>query len=389
LRILILNDHQRLSPRVALEAKSLSEEHEVWILNWNRSGHQDLSSPEKGLNIEWIHLKAPQGQIGLILYLPLLYWAIAKRVKWENVDVVHCTHLFLLPIAGIIGKMKGAKIVYDVYERHSITMSYYFPFSKLARYAIEWLENQWVKRIDAVLTVDSPDGFLEKRYKKYNSHVQVLFNVPLEHSDHESDSHFMRKKEQGNKIIVYVGGLTRDKGILQAIETMQIIKDTLPDAKLLLIGTFHFHDAKDEAIQLIERYELSACVEVIEWVPYAEMMKHLRKAGVGIALHQPHEKFRYVSKGTGRKFFTYMQAALPIVGPEFGEVGQVVREEKCGILVDTTDPQQIADAIIYLLKHPEEASAMGEWGRRAIEEKYNWEIEKEKLLKVYRNLDAR
>jgi glycosyltransferase involved in cell wall biosynthesis len=78
-----------------------------------------------------------------------------------------------------------------------------------------------------------------------------------------------------------------------------------------------------------------------------------------------------------------MQFGIPIVAPMFGEVGQIVQEEECGILVDTTDPQQIANAIIYLLEHPEEARAMGKRGRKAIEEKYNWEIEKKKLLKVY------
>ena len=96
-----------------------------------------------------------------------------------------------------------------------------------------------------------------------------------------------------------------------------------------------------------------------------------------------------VSKGNGRKFFTYMQASLPIVGPEFGEVGLVVREERCGILCDTTNPDEIAKAIVYLLRHPEEARAMGQRGRAAIEQKYNLASELNKLLEVYQRLGVK
>lgn len=54
--------------------------------------------------------------------------------------------------------------------------------------------------------------------------------------------------------------------------------------------------------------------------------------------------------------------------------------------VDPLDPKAIAQAIEYLLTHPEEARQMGENGRRAVEEKYNWEKEAEKLLALYKEL---
>ncbi|MFC1846255.1 glycosyltransferase, partial [Chloroflexota bacterium] len=66
--------------------------------------------------------------------------------------------------------------------------------------------------------------------------------------------------------------------------------------------------------------------------------------------------------------------------------GQVVREEKCGILCDTTDPREVADAIVFLLKNPQEAKTMGTRGRKAFEQKYNWNIEREKLLRLYQKL---
>jgi len=58
----------------------------------------------------------------------------------------------------------------------------------------------------------------------------------------------------------------------------------------------------------------------------------------------------------------------------------------CGICVDSLKPRKIAKAIEYLIEHPEEAKKMGENGRKAVLEKYNWENESKKLLKIYKNL---
>ncbi len=93
-----------------------------------------------------------------------------------------------------------------------------------------------------------------------------------------------------------------------------------------------------------------------------------------------------LSRGNTRKIYTYMASGLPVIVPNFGEIGKIVKEEKCGILVDTCDPKQIACAIIYLLKHPKAAEIMGQQGKRAIEEKYNWKMEEKKLITAYKKL---
>jgi glycosyltransferase involved in cell wall biosynthesis len=58
------------------------------------------------------------------------------------------------------------------------------------------------------------------------------------------------------------------------------------------------------------------------------------------------------------------------------------------VLVDPTDPDAIAEAIVYLMEHPEEARRMGENGRRAVLERYNWEEIEGRLLEVYQAIDG-
>jgi len=75
-----------------------------------------------------------------------------------------------------------------------------------------------------------------------------------------------------------------------------------------------------------------------------------------------------------------------VVAPDFPEIGKIVREAGCGVLVDPTDPEAVARAIVRLLSHPEEARRMGKRGRKAVEERYCWERMEEKLARVYNSV---
>jgi len=86
------------------------------------------------------------------------------------------------------------------------------------------------------------------------------------------------------------------------------------------------------------------------------------------------------------KMFEYMIAELPIIASNFLLWREIVEKNNCGICVNPLDPKEIAEAIEYLIEHPDEARKMGENGRKAVLEKYNWENESKKLLEIYEEL---
>jgi glycosyltransferase involved in cell wall biosynthesis len=81
-----------------------------------------------------------------------------------------------------------------------------------------------------------------------------------------------------------------------------------------------------------------------------------------------------------------MAAGLPVIASNFPLWKEIVEGNKCGLTVDPLNPKEIAQAIEYLIEHPELRQEMGENGRRAVIEKYNWEQEAEKLLALYQRL---
>jgi glycosyltransferase involved in cell wall biosynthesis len=83
------------------------------------------------------------------------------------------------------------------------------------------------------------------------------------------------------------------------------------------------------------------------------------------------------------KLYQYMGAGLPVIVSDFLQCSELVREHRCGVVVDPSDVDAIARAMTYLIENPAEAQAMGERGRILVNERYQWKSEANKLTSLY------
>jgi colanic acid biosynthesis glycosyl transferase WcaI len=72
-----------------------------------------------------------------------------------------------------------------------------------------------------------------------------------------------------------------------------------------------------------------------------------------------------------RKMFEAMSCAKPVVLAAAGEAEEVVKQAEGGIVVPPEDTARIHDAVMTLVTHPEEAIAMGQNGRRYVQEHFS------------------
>jgi glycosyltransferase involved in cell wall biosynthesis len=113
------------------------------------------------------------------------------------------------------------------------------------------------------------------------------------------------------------------------------------------------------------------------------MLNKTKEADVGFICDYPLKRHM---EGLPVKLFEYMAAGIPVICSNFPLWREIVEKNKCGICVNPLGIKEIAWAINYLIKNPQEAKKMGENGQRAILEQYNWENESKKLLNIYNNL---
>jgi len=303
-----------------------------------------------------------------------LTWRAFHLSLRERADVYHFHDPELLPIGVLLKIFTRAKVIYDVHEDvpEQILTKHWIPC--LLRRPLAGVFNTFEKLLARALdaVVVATEGIAEKF-----AHLKpiVIHNYPdLGMLPNSSTRHGEGKE----KVLVYVGGISKIRGAIEMVRALENLNSAW-DVRLDLIGKFEPPELEQE-LQALPGYQR---VRFLGWMPPERVYTHLAKADVGLVCLHPEPRFMVAWPV---KLFEYMAAGLPVVASNFPLWKEIVEGNRCGITVDPLDPKAIAQAIEYLLTHPEEARRMGENGRRAVEEKYNWEKEAEKLLALYKEL---
>ncbi|GBC90643.1 Alpha-maltose-1-phosphate synthase [bacterium HR14] len=72
------------------------------------------------------------------------------------------------------------------------------------------------------------------------------------------------------------------------------------------------------------------------------------------------------------KTLAIMACGKPVIYSGAGEGAEIVRQARAGLVIPPEDPEALAEAIRYILRHPDHAREMGENGRRFVEQHFSW-----------------
>lgn len=320
--------------------------------------------------IEIFPLPKPKNRLDRMLFLTRKAYKIALKQK---ADIYHFHDPEFLPFAVKLKKKTNAKIIYDIHENVSLQIltKDWIPkflrsfFSKFYKFR----EKKALNFIDWLLLVED---FYFKGYKKKT----VIRNYPIIKKD------LIENKVNNLKELIYVGGINEKRGIFEMIKAVNILNKKNLEVKIKIVGNIE-EKLKSKINKFIKSLGLEDSIIFTGSVAHPEAMRLIKGAGIGLSILKPIPN--YVNS-LPTKIFEYMMNGLPVVASNFPLLKEIIEGNNCGICVNPLDPKEIAKAIEYLIEHPEEAKKMGENGKRAVLEKYNWERESKKLLKVYEQL---
>lgn len=383
--------HPRIDPRPYKEAKSLiNNGHDVFIVCWaadftgEGKSLKKLSPIEEFEGIKIIRifqmLSPPKNTVLIRGFQQLI--AIKKmgeKVIEVKPDIIHCHDLDTL-LSGVVAK-KRLKVPL-IYDSHEDWPGMFAPRSVVISKFVSVLETISLRYVNYVITVSDE---LVKKFKKHNQiNVVAIYNSrPLKVLFKKGDVKELKKElkiSDDDFVVGYIGALSKKRGINNLIKSIKYVDNE--DLKVLIVG-----DSGDEGENLrvlAEKEDVMDKVILTGHIPYSKVSSYFSLLNIGTVLFQPLPNHLVAAPN---KLFEYMGAGLPLIVSDFPEMKHIVLDESdCGIVVDPTNPEEIADAIIYLLEHPEEANKMGENGRRAVEEKYSWEMMEERLFKTYKEI---
>jgi len=339
-----------------------------------QAGHSvTLIAPHcKNEIVECIQIRSLKLKKNRFLRIFITVWLLLRLAIKEKADVYHFHDPELIPI-GLFLKLNGKIVIYDVHEdvpRQILSKPWIpKPFRKITSWIIEKIENFVAKKFDAVITATP---FIRDRFLKLSCNAVDINNFPIL-------KEFPTKKipwESKSSKAFYLGGISEIRGIHQMVEAIG-----LTGFRLAIAGEFE-SKSLHESLKKIQGWEQ---VDELGFLNRKETADVMASSNTGIAVFQPAPNH---INSQPNKIFEYMAAGLPIIASNFPLWRSIIEDNNCGLCVDPMNSQAIANAIIYLVDHPEESQIMGENGRRLVEEKYNWNSESKKLLELYEKLSS-
>jgi len=86
------------------------------------------------------------------------------------------------------------------------------------------------------------------------------------------------------------------------------------------------------------------------------------------------------------KLFEAMMCGIPAIVDKNTDAATFVEDNKIGFAIDGNSKDEISKTICYLRDNPDICVKMGQKAKKLAEEKYNWENESKKLIKVYKEV---
>jgi glycosyltransferase involved in cell wall biosynthesis len=376
--MLVLNAF-RHDTRVRKEAKSLTQAgYQVTVFALHEAGLCEHEIQD-GYQVDRIHVRSRSwGNSSFMRSLKYLEFSLrfVYRTIKLHPAVLHAHDVNALVPGFVAARLTGAHLIYDSHELWSERRT---PLLRAAwlRRLLTFVEGLLARRADAVITVN-----MSLARHIADRHRTPLPTVIMHSQEYETveRSDVLRQEldiPAGKHIAIYAGRLAPDRGLEYLIEAAEALDRTV----VVLMG----QDRMNGTLQrLIAERGVHERVLIREPAPPAEVLRYVASADLGVVPTQSIDLSYHYS--LGNKIFHYLMAGIPLAVSDQPEKRHIVETYGVGAVFDQTDPKDIARAVNELLADENEYAAMCQRARKIAREKFNWQIESQKLLALYDRL---
>lgn len=280
------------------------------------------------------------------------YNELKDIINKNEYELIHCH----TPIAGVLTRLaskkarkNGTKVLYTVHGFH-----FYKGGSKL-NWIIFYPIEKWLARyVDCIITINEHDYNLtkEKKFKCKDIRLVNGVGVDLERFNpiNMESKDRLRKNLGYNKedfILVYVAELNENKNQDMAIKAMNILKDIIPNIKLLLVGE---GVSKEGYLREIDTLGLND--KVILLGHRKDVNDLLKLSDIAISTSK--------REGLPRNIMEAMATGVPIVVTNCRGNSDLIEDGSNGYIVDINDDKGLATRIKKIYDNPNISKDFGE-----------------------------
>jgi glycosyltransferase involved in cell wall biosynthesis len=333
----------------------------------------------KNINKYYFLLNRKINKLGFIIVKRLLSFQGKMTIKYlinyrflnaarkENAGVYQAHDLNTLIPVFLVSRMKGTRIVYDAHEVSTDRAGW------KNKTLWEFVEKKLMRKVDVTITTNNTRA--EYFEEKYNIPKPIIIkNMPeYQRVKRTKLIHSKLKLNEEEKIILYQGGLQRERGLENIIQTSRYI-DT---GKVVFIGNGHL---KSTLKEMVNELSLNDKVYFIDTVPMEELLNYTASADIGLQVLL-NTCFNHYS-ACSNKLFEYLMAGIPVVCSNLPEMKKVVEDSNSGIVINQNSYLEIANAVNELLSNEKKLTQMKK-NALCYSENCHWNINKGLLIKNF------
>jgi glycosyltransferase involved in cell wall biosynthesis len=263
-------------------------------------------------------------------------------------------------------RRKRAVVLLDDYERGITTKRH----GKVAGAFMGLSEDMIIRFSDWVVCASE---FLFKKAKKLNKNSSFTpFGIPERRFNRAKDIRKELGLKKNDKVLIYVGSLTKDADADIAITAMREV-----DGKLLIVGG---GEAEPELKDMANEYGVEDQVIFCGWQEFERVPDFIYSSDVCVI---PMREIDIDRARCPMKLLEYIAAEKPIVGGNVGMVSFFL-EQGVGLLCKPDDPMDMGKKVMEIISKKDNKKMIADI--RKVKKKYSWKNVAGEFLKVYKRV---
>lgn len=335
--------------------------HEVDILTPVRTGCIEANAGQEYQVYQYKELKF------LASIIPL-YHTLSMHLK-KKYDVVFIGHFMTTHALGVLALRWLWNVPYVILS-HGNDLNYSIT-NKTDNLVARWiLDNVSIMLANSHFTVD----IIHKA--GYNGPVKILFpGVDSEqfHPGVNPEEFRQLHSLNGQRILLTVARLVAKKNVDSVLRALKLVIEKVPNVIYFIVGD---GEEKHRLKTLSDRLDLNSRVYFIGFVKNNQLPALYCASDVYV---MPSYDAGGDIETFGISFLEANACGKPVIGGKSGGIVDAVVDGETGLLVDPQNIDEIAAAIVSLLKDEEYAKQLGENGRKRVEKELSWEKVGERL----------
>lgn len=347
-----------------LAAHLVSRGHQVEVLTLRQPG-QPATEDLDGIRVRRSLWGLGRGPLFVMTYAGSLAWCLLRRRKQFDVLQVHFAYLDALVASmlrswlrgGIILRLGGGGPAGDL--------------ARLRRLGVDRWFLPWIKRLDRVVVVS--EQMREELLDAGFEHGRVVVIPNGVDTERFSSADGAAGRPAAGAQAITVARLSEEKGVDVLLDAWTRVVAKMPHARLLIVGHGPLHAPLQRQA---DAAGLNGSVRFLGEV--ADVAPDLRASDVFVLPSR--------SEGLPNALLQAMAAGLPCIATRVGGVPELIEDRVNGRLVAPEQAEALAEALVWMFRHPEEAARYRAAARCTVEARFTLERMAENYLNVYKEV---